>query len=296
MRSGQVSRRAGGAAARWLIIGAALLAVSACSTVRLGYNQGPTLGMWWLDRWLGLSAEQKAALRPAVAAWFDWHRATQLPTYAQRLADWGRRAGGELQPTEICAAFDELRGWAWKALEATVPATAARLPELTDAQWARLTQRQAERLDELRREHLPGSPEAGQAAALKRAVDRSQELYGRLDEAQRALLARGLADAPVGPQDWITDRERRQQRLVERLRGAQALGETQRAQAVRTAWRDFLEPDPTTADWRRQWQAHQCELAARLHNSTTPAQRQRLQQRLAGFEQDFSVLAAAAGQ
>ena len=69
---------------RWLIIGSALLALAACSAVRVAYDNGPSLAGLWLDRWLDLDRQQEAALEPALQRWFEWHRASELPVYAER--------------------------------------------------------------------------------------------------------------------------------------------------------------------------------------------------------------------
>jgi hypothetical protein len=282
---------------RWLIIGIVLLGLSGCSAVRLGYNNGPSLVLWQLDRWLDLDSEQQQALRPALAQWFDWHRSAELPTYAATLAAWREAAAREVDAAEVCAATDEARRWAWRALDAALPAAAEHLPKLGEAQWRYLAGRQAERLAELRAEFQQPDPAQRRAAALARAVERAQDLYGPLAAEQRALLAASLARSPADPERWLDDRARRQRELVEALRQAQTLAPDRRVERLRAIASAYFDFDPTDADgagWRARWRAHNCETSARLHNSTTPAQRERLRQRLLGWEQDLRALAAAA--
>ena len=127
---------------RWLIIGSALLALAACSAVRVAYDNGPSLAGLWLDRWLDLDRQQEAALEPALQRWFEWHRASELPVYAERMGRWRERAAGEVDADAVCALVDETRAWSRRALDAALPAASELLPAITDAQWAHLQARQ----------------------------------------------------------------------------------------------------------------------------------------------------------
>src|SRR5260221_1387158 len=66
---------------RWIIAAlcGALLLVSGCSALRIGYSTAPDLGYWWLDRYVDFSGGQTPHGRAAIAQWFIWHRRTELP-------------------------------------------------------------------------------------------------------------------------------------------------------------------------------------------------------------------------
>lgn len=279
---------------RWLIIGSALLALAACSAVRVAYDNGPSLAGMWLDRWLDLDRRQEAALEPALQRWFEWHRAQELPVYAERIGRWRERAAGEVDAEVVCALVDETRAWSRRALDAALPAAAELLPAITDAQWAHLRTRQAERLAELRAERLQPDPAERRAAALERALKQAEDLYGRIDARQRALLADSLARSPVDAARWLDERERQQADLVEALRRAQALEPRARRDALAALAASWFDATDPRRGWRRDWYRGGCETWARLHNSTSAAQRERLRQRLLSYEQDLSALAAAA--
>jgi hypothetical protein len=279
---------------RWLIIGSALLALAACSAFRVAYDRGPTLAGVWLDRWLDLDRTQEAALQPALQAWFDWHRAQELPVYAERIARWHARAAGEVDADAVCALVDETRAWSRRALDAALPAATELLPALAEAQWAHLRARQAERLAKLRAERLQPDPSERRAAALERALEQAEDFYGRLDAAQRALLAESVARSPMDAARWLDERERQQADLVDSLRRAQTLEPRARRDALAALVASTFDATDPRQGWRRDWYRSGCETWARLHNSTTPAQRERLRQRLLSYEQDLSALAAAA--
>ena len=42
-------------------------------------------------------------------------------------------------------------------------------------------------------------------------------IYGRLNDAQRELLAQGIADSPFDPERWLAERRLRQREIVDTL-------------------------------------------------------------------------------
>ena len=66
-----------------------------------------------------------------------------------------------------------------------------------------------------------------------------------------------------------------------------------------TAWSKYLcintlrstqSPDPAFQQYTERIRSNFCESAAELHNGTSPAQRQKLQQTLQAYEADVRVL------
>jgi hypothetical protein len=283
------------AAKRW-IIGAAVVMLTACSAVRLGYNNGPSLGVWWLDGYMDLDSAQEAQAREALAIWFDWHRRTQLPDYAGWLATWVERAPGEVSGTDVCQWGDLTRERLLTAADQAARDGAGLLPGIRPAQWQYLGRRLADELVELREEMLPGDARERLAAALDRAVERAESFYGSVTPAQRQLLAQRLASSPMDAAAWLDERERRQRDFVQGLQQAQTEPDAaRRGTELRRLVRQFLRPpDGDYGARQARWQAHTCQTTAELHNSTTPQQRQHLRERLSGWEEDVRVLAAAA--
>jgi hypothetical protein len=177
-------------------------------------------------------------------------------------------------------------------VEQALAIAAPLLPRLQPANLERIAERQSRRLQELRREHLQPELAERRAASLKRTVERYQRVYGRLQPEQRQLLATALAASPLEPETWLAERERRTERTLALLRMAAAPGvdDAQRLAALRS----LALPEPVDAQAQARQQrvaAFQCELTAQLHNSTTPAQRERAQRTLRGWEEDLRALA-----
>lgn len=275
-----------------LIIGSALLVLTGCTTLRLGYSNGPTLAYWWLDGQAGFSREQAPLVREGIARWFDWHRGTQLEGYAALLAEAQREITQPTSAEKVCAWTERLQALSEPAVAQALAIAAPLLPQLQPANLAHMAERQARRLEELQREHLQADVAERRAASLKRTVERYQRVYGRLNAGQRELLASTLAAGPLDPDRWLAERERRNQRTLAVLREASAPGLDEVARLA--ALRSIALPAPADAEAQARQQrvaAFQCEMTAQLHNSTTPVQRERAQRTLRGWEEDLRSLA-----
>jgi hypothetical protein len=276
----------------WIIVMLMPL-LSACSALRITYDQGPLLAWWWLDRQVDFSADQAPRVRAALGDWFAWHRATQLPDYAQALGELGALVRGDVSPTQVCSQFEAWQRRAERAFERTVPAAAEHLRSLSAAQIHRLEDAQADKLQEAQKEQLQPDAAERREAALKRWIERAEKLYGRLDDAQRAQLAAGLAASPFDPARWLAERRARTQALLRALRqwqAEQADLATVEAGVRRLAAEIGNSPRPGYAAYARRVQQANCGLVAQLHNSTTPAQRQRAAEQLLAWQADVRAL------
>jgi hypothetical protein len=285
------------AKARIIVAGLCLVALAGCSLVRLGYGQAPDLTYWWLDGYLDLNGEQTPLVRDGLEAWFAWHRATQLPDYADLLARAQADVQRDITPELACRWGDELRQRTDRLLEPAVPTLVALVTRLTPAQVQHLQAQFRKKDDEFRDEFLQDAPEARQKESLRRTLDRLEMLYGRLDDAQRERVAQGLAASPFDPQQWARERQARQQDIVQTLQQARTLrDDPARAEALLRGLvsRAGQSPRPAYRAYQQALTEYNCAFSARIHNATTPAQRQAAVRRLKGWEDDLRALAAAA--
>ena len=279
---------------RCWIIGASVLLLAGCSAVRLAYNQAPHLMYWWLNGYVDFDVEQGDRARDALADWFAWHRATQLPDYAGLLVTAQRQILNDVTPGEVCQWADELRNRIETGYEHGVPAMAEMVRSLKPQQLQRVERRYRKADDDFRDEYLQATRAEQLEESNKRAISKAELIYGDLNEGQRALLVQGIADSPFDPERWLAERQLRQREVVDTLRSLQA----QRADAARTeaALRVFAahaaqSPRPAYREYQRRLFDHNCRLIARLHNSTTAEQRRRGADRLKGWEEDLRALA-----
>ncbi len=281
-------------AARLAIIGASLLALSACSGLRLGYNNAPQLTWWWLDGYVDFDATQAPAVRQALAEYFDWHRRTQVPEFAALLAGLQPVLAEPTTGDAACSWFARARDTLDPSVDRALVQLADVLPSLKEANFRHLEQRYAKGMQEMRAEYLQADPAERRRESTRRALDRAEQLYGSLGEAQRRVIQAGLSTSPFDPEAWLAERQRRQTDTLATLRrlAAERADRDQRLAALRAlVERTQLSPDPAYRAYQRRLTQFNCELAAQIHNSTTPAQRLKAQQRLKGWEDDLRALA-----
>ena len=277
----------------WIIL-VLTTALSGCSAVRLTYDQGPLLAYWWLDNYADFTSDQTPRVKGALADWFSWHRATQLTDYAQGLAGLRAMAANPITPVQACQVADSWQRRAEKAFAQAVPAVAEQLRSLNAEQVAHIEQRQLDKQQEMVAEYLQADPAERQKAALGRTTDRAESLYGPLDDAQRRLLAAGLAMSPSNPALALAERRQRQADLLGQLRQWQQdkPDAATAQQAVRQLAADTTRsPRPDYAAYAARVKQTNCALAAQLHNSSTAAQRQHAINKLKGWEGDLRALA-----
>ncbi|WP_225780845.1 DUF6279 family lipoprotein [Xenophilus sp. Marseille-Q4582] len=270
---------------------AALLA--GCSTLRLGYEQLPTLAYWWLDRRLDFDDAQSLQIRAALAQWQAEHRREELPRLAVLLDEAQALVAGEISAAQACRFGEAVRA-RLRAAAALAEAPAARIAlTLGPAQTEALARHQARDNEEFRRDWLARSPAQQQARRYDEQRKRYEDFYGRLTEAQRALLRQGIAASRFDAARIDAERRRRQAELLALLRGWQRTPVSEAAaRAALAAQLDRLQ-SPPPGPWQAQQQAlweEGCADFAALHASTSPAQRARAAQRLQDYARDLRAL------
>ena len=266
-----------------------------CSTVRLAYDQAPTLTRWWLDGFLDFQDAQELPLKQGLARWFTWHRSTQLPDYAALLSRAQQEVLEPMTGGQMCAWGEDIRLRYERAVEAALPLAAAIAPTLSSEQIAHLEDKYAKRNADYRKKYLKPNAQERLEDALERAVDRAQTLYGKLEPAQKKLLADQVRDNPMDAQGWYAQRLAQQRDIVDTLRRLTSekvsseralitLGE------LKSRWVTPSRSDAT--GWDQRVMRINCEALAALHNSTTPSQRRHARDKLRGWEQDMRALAA----
>lgn len=287
----------------WRIIAAAVLVAASlglagCSALRLAYNQADTLLYWRLDSYFEFTPTQTPRVRQAIDRWFEWNRRREVPGYAALLDTAADEVLADTTPARVCKWFDDISARLDRAVEQALPDAAVFAASADAAQLDHLEQRQAEVADEWRDEFLQPEPAERRAAAVKRARERAEQLYGRLDANQRERLERGVAASPFDAERWLVERQRRQRDLAQALRELQR-GATPRedgAQRLRAVWqRVNRSPDAAYRRYLDELVPYNCALSAEVHNSTTPAQRQAAQRQLRAWQADLVELVAQPG-
>jgi len=280
------------------IIGLLVLCVvllSGCSLLRMTYPQVPTIVYWWLDGYVDFTGAQSTRVQDQLADWLRWHRTTQLPDYAVLLQRARTEVLANTTPAQVCRWYDDIVARAIVAYEQALPAAAETALALTPAQIEHLRHQLEKSNADFRDDFLQPSPTQRLKESVKRTVERTESLYGRLDNAQLELIASEVAASPFDPELWLAERQQRQRDILQTLRRltTEHAGNAQMQAALRV-FADHAQrsPSETYRAYQQRLRQFNCEFAARVHNATTPAQRQAASATLAGWESDFRALAA----
>ena len=279
------------------VLCAGLALLSGCSMLRLGYNQAPDLAYWWLDAYADFNDVQTPRVRTALAQWFAWNRRTQLPDYAALLVRAQGEALVDTTPQRVCAFEADLRSRLDVAVDRAMPAAAELALMLSPAQLQHIERRYAKSNEEFRADYLQSDRAQRARASIKRAVDRIEMVYGDLDESQLERIDKALPLSPFDPELWLSERQRRQQDVLQMLRRLLAeRASPDRAQAAVRAHVQQYARSPSEAyrAYSARLTEFNCAFGATLHNGMSAAQRQTAVQRLKGWENDLRALAGEA--
>lgn len=279
------------------LIGLALVVLGGCSLVKLGYGQAGPFAFRWLDGYVDFDDAQSLRVKAALDDWFAWHRRTQLGEYADLLAKAQIEIVGEVTPERMCTWAGDVRTRVETALERTLPALVDVLPTLTSAQLGNIEKRYGERNEEFRDEFVQKDPVKRRREAVKREIERSEQFYGRLSDAQREFVTQTVSASPFDAELSYAERLRRQQDALALIKRVSARGNArEEAEAQIRAYVKRLDRSPREnyRAYAERLVTYNCTFASELHKRTTPAQRQVAVKKLRGYEADLRELAAEA--
>ena len=276
-----------------LLLCTALL--SGCSLMRLTYPQAPTLAYWWIDGYVDFTGAQTPKVQDQLADWLRWHRATQLNDYVALLRQARGEAMANTTPAQVCRWFDELTLRAMRSYDQILPAAAEFALAMSPAQLEHVQHKFDKTNAEFRDDFLQPTSADRLKESVKRAVERAESLYGKLDDAQRERIAREVAASPFDPVIWNGEREARQRDILQTLRRLQVeRASVPQAQAALRTLAEQVQnsPNPAMREAQQRLEHYGCEVAARFHNSTNAKQRRYAAERFKGWEDDVRALAA----
>jgi hypothetical protein len=275
---------------RILLALAALLLLPACSAIKLGYQQLPTLSYWWLDSTVSFSGNQTPAAKEAIDKLYQWHRREELPGYAALLQRTADLSAGSVQPEQLCRVVDEVQVRLDTLMRQAVAQAAPVAMALGPRQLSHMARHWEQQNEEWEKEWLQGDTDARMERRLDKALSRYNSFYGELSATQTALIKTQLAQSPWTAEWGRRDRQRRQQDLLSTLQRITQSNMTQ-AQAEAQLWgvwkRWLQPPDAGQRAVVQTLSQRACENLAQLHNTATPEQRLRVARRLRAYERDF---------
>ena len=277
-----------------LVLGASLVG---CSAVKLAYNNLPEFSYWWLDGYVDFNGAQTPRVKEQLAQLLERHRRNELPKLLALVEDAQRLAAADVTPAQVCAASDALRdSLLATAVDASAPGAELALG-LGDAQLKQMEAKFAKNNAAYASDWLDRSIERQHRKRYDTFLERSEDFYGTLDDAQRKLL-RQMADRSIfDPRRVDAERRQRQREALTLLRGfANSAARPADVQAALVAYAQRIAQPPPGPwnDHQRAVLQESCSNIAQLHNVTRPAQREQAVRRLQAYAQDIRDLIAAA--
>ncbi len=278
-----------------IISGLLLAVLVGCSAVQTGYNNAPVLVNWWLDGYLDFDETQSRAVRAGLDGLHAWHRREELPAYADLLRGAQQPASGPVTAAQVCVVLDQARVHMRRLGAQSAQILADLAPTLQPEQLRHLAREFEKSNRKWRAERLEGSPTELLDRRMDRTISRYEDFYGRLSNAQLALLRQRLADSSYDAQLAWAERQRRQQdilRVLQEHRGGDRPAHI-KAEMLALVQRSLEPPDPAMRAGYERLIREGCETIAALHESASPAQRRRVVERLRDYEAVMRRLAAA---
>jgi hypothetical protein len=267
---------------------AALLAacLSACSTLRLAYENADSYLQYRANSYLDLDAKAAEELDERIDEFFAWHRKNALLQYASLADEAARRLHKGLSPDDVLWGYDSLVAHARQSLRVAAERMAPLLDRLTPQQIAHMQKRFAEDNRKFAREQLRGNEAERRKRRAKRLEDRLEQWVGDLSALQREKVRRFSERVPLFDELRERDRKRMQAELVEMIRTREAQA---RLPDWIAHWEQGREPAYRAASqhFRREFGA----LLVELDGTLTVEQRRRAEAQLRRYADDFRTLA-----
>jgi hypothetical protein len=264
----------------------ALVLLQGCSATRFAYDNADVFLRWQANSYFDFHDEQTDDLDRSIAAFLAWHRAEALPQYARFAEEAAARMLRGIKRADLEWGYDTFLVHVRGSLGAAGTQVADLLDRLGAEQLAHLEQRLAEENRKFAREQLQGTVEERRQRRLKRNLERLEEWFGPLSEAQAERVRLYSDRAPLGAELRDRDRKRRQAEFVAMLRAREA---RQRLAQWASAWDGGREPAYRKA--ARETQAEYFDLLLDLDRMLAPEQRQAAVARMREYAATFEALA-----
>jgi len=270
---------------RWLFIAVALTVLQGCSVSRVAYNNADLFLRWQANHYLDFQDDQSEELDRRLAAFLAWHRAKALPQYAQLGEEAAARLQRGLKRADLEWSYDAVRAQVREALGAGAGEAAGLLDRLSPGQISHLEKRLAEDNRKFAKERIQGTMEERHQRRVKRNIERLEEWFGPLDEAQAERVNLYSRRAPFGADLQDRDRKRRQAEFVAMLRAREA---GQRLKPWLEDWEAGRAPEYVQATLATR--AEYLDLLLDLDRTLSAEQRQHVTGRLRRFAALFDSL------
>ncbi|WP_325918240.1 DUF6279 family lipoprotein [Pseudomonas frederiksbergensis] len=278
---------------RWLtrtaMFIALLLTITACSRVGLAYRNLDLIIPWTLNDYLEINGQQKDWFDDRLKEHLSWHCTTQLPGYL----DWLDRLKTMVQTNAVT---DEALQQRTLEAKAAIAETARAITPSAIELLQRLSDEQVDDMDaafvkdqrKRQRDYLKPTLQQQIKERAERMEKRLNDWIGPLSDAQRQRVMTWSSALGDQNQQWIANRAHWQNQFSEAVAQRHNPDFPKRIEQLLVNRESLWTPAYREAFSKTEAQAR--SLLVDLMADSTPAQRERLLQKIDGVKKDFSDL------
>ncbi len=269
---------------RWVFLLFAVL-LQGCSPTRVAYNNADLFLRWQANYYFDFQGEQSEELDRNLAEFLAWHRARALPQYARIGEEAAARMARGIRREDLEWSYDAVQAQIREALGAAAVEAAGLLDRLSPEQISHLERRLEEENRKFAKEQVHGTIEERHQRRVKRNLERLEEWFGTLGEAQAERVRLYSTRAPFSAGLRERDRKRRQAEFVAMLRAREA-------KRLLAPWARDWEAgrEPAYAQASRATRAEYIQLLLDLDKTLSAGQREHAAARLRRFASLFDSL------
>lgn len=281
----------------WFLV-ALLALLTACSSLKLAYNNGDTLLYWWLDNYVDFDDGQSSQVKKDIDELFRWHRKTQLQDYVQIMQRAQQQLRGNPTPADLRADYDDIRARTQSLLLKAAPDIADLALSLKPEQLVQMEKKFAKNNDKFRRENMKGDRDDQNAFRYKKSMEQFELWFGSFSRDQKDIIRKASDARPLDNAIWLEERQRRQRNvlaLARRIIEEKPSREQAVAQIQGLIRESFARLD--NSERKAFYEAHTSASIGLVHTVigiATPEQKAHAQKRMQGWIGDFNTLAAQA--
>lgn len=273
-----------------LVLAVSLLLQGCSFATRFAYNHLDWLANRELAKYIDLNDAQEQWLEPRFNQFWDWHRDSQLPLYADDLRQLMGAVERGLTRDDLLVANARIEQHWISATEALRGDAIGLLRQLDDAQVAQLLERVDERNQEFMEERLAVTEQERREQDRERARKWFDKRLGSVSLAQRESIEQWLNKRLDLSDQWQARRQWWRAAFADALARRDQAGASDELATLlfdsRSSWSDVL---------RDQVEVNQelwLELTLAVERQASDKQRQHLREYLGELAEDFEALAS----
>ena len=287
---------------RTFLLIASIALISACSAIKLGYNNSATFAHTYLTSKVDFDSDQSSLLKTSLVEIVEWHRNAELPVLANELQT-ARQAlaarNGVVTPVnaaQVQALNQAIRASLRRTANEAAPVIAKNMLGLWPNQIRDIQQALNKSNVEYREERLMQNAEKRVNESIERMTERFVRWLGTLNPVQLKQIEAWARTETRWAESRYENRLERQQQFMDLVNTAanrqidQATLSREIARLL-NAWQTPSSPSDKQESEQRQKTT--IALIVDVLNSATPEQRNNAADRAAGWAKDFQILASS---